>query len=96
MLMAVVAAFLIAYILFGMPKDTSTSDYTVQNNPAGNCLAATDCPSATTRVAPSAQQGATFYMQRMGNDRLLPSGEIDLSTYPAPDPSAQYRDLFSS
>lgn len=64
-------------------------------NPEGNHLDAEDgAPLKNTEIA---AQGTTEYMGRLlrGGDTLLPDGRMEHATYPAPDPSTSYRDLYS-
>lgn len=64
-------------------------------NPEGNHLDAEDAtPLKNTDIA---AQGTKEYMGRLmrQGDTLLPDGRMEHTTYPAPDPSSSYRDLYS-
>lgn len=64
-------------------------------NPEGNRLDAEDVtPITNTEIA---AQGTPEYMARLKRqgDTLLPDGRMEHTTYPAPDPSSSYRDLYS-
>lgn len=64
-------------------------------NPEGNHLdAESGTPLQNTEIA---AQGTKEYMGRLlrSGDTLLPDGRMEHLTYPAPDPSSSFRDLYS-
>lgn len=88
MLLFILAVALAAYVLLAYKEDSPT------RNPERNCIAQSDCPA--DRLIPPHDQGAGFYMDRAmrGQDKLTDDGRVELTTYPAPNPSSSYRDLF--